>query len=397
MKGKFALKYLTSNEFCVTPEYLEMMISVVQDGGAIDVQENNANMLEIVKNVAIINVDGAMVKRGDFFSNICGMTSYAKIQKQIAVAENTEGVDTLLFVVDTPGGDVGGVDNLGEQIFNSKLKTVTLYDNLGASAGIWAFSASKEVYATKTSQIGSIGVIFAAQVPADDGSQKITIVSSNAPNKKGDLTDPKYQEKIKGRLNNVESIFFERVSRNTGLTKEQLIQGFNQGDVVPASKAQEVGFLNGITTKDELLTKLTEGEEQMTAAKQKTLALLASHETDEEKAELTALLATSGVNAIWEEDDPSSEAVEEIKEEAKEEMLNSSKISALLASTSVLTEAEKIACIDEEKTFKEISAMILEKEKGDQSSLETTPPQVSKADLQAQAMLEYAKNNQIRI
>jgi len=56
------------------------------------------------------------------------------------------GVDTILFIVDTPGGDVAGVDNVGDKIFKTKLNTVTLYENLGASGGIWAFSASdKEV------------------------------------------------------------------------------------------------------------------------------------------------------------------------------------------------------------------------------------------------------------
>jgi len=391
MKGQLAVKYLTSNLFCLTPEYLEMMISVAKDGGVIDIQESNANTLEIDGNVAIISIDGAMVKRGDFFSNLCGMTSYAKIEKQISTAESTEGVDTLLFVVDTAGGDVAGVDNIGEKIFNSKLKTVTLYENLGASAGVWAFSASEEVYATQTTQIGSVGVVFAANIPMEDGTNKIQIVSSNAENKRCALTDKKCQEKIQARLDNIEAIFFERVGRNRGMTKEQIIAGFNQGDVVMASVAKEIGFLDGITTKDELLLTLKKGEIEMTALEQKTLSLLASHGTEEEKQELTALLATHGVNAVWDEEVAETEPIQET---ATAIMLNSSKIGALLASSSVLSEAEKIECISSEKTFDEICALVLEKEKGDLKSLDTTPPNVE-ADA-SKAMLDYAKNNKIR-
>jgi len=91
MRGKYALKYLTNNKFCVEPKYLEMMVNIAQDGGEIDVQEDNANTLEVIDNVAVISVDGAMVKRGDMFSKICGMTSYAKIEKQILKAEKTNG------------------------------------------------------------------------------------------------------------------------------------------------------------------------------------------------------------------------------------------------------------------------------------------------------------------
>ena len=392
MKGKLALKYLTSNEFCLTPDYLEMMISIAQDTKNIDIQESNVNTLEIDGNVAIISVDGAMVKRGDFFSNVCGMTSYAKIEKQIAKAENTDGVDTLLFVVDTPGGDVAGVDNVGEKIFNSKLKTVTLYENIGASGGIWAFSGSNEVYATETTQLGSIGVIYATQVKAKDGTKKIEILSKNAPNKRCNIEDKSCQNKVKTRIDNIESIFLSRVERNTNLSREEIINGFNHGDVISATQAQKIGFINGITTKDKLLSKL-KGDTQMTKTEKKTLSLLASHDTDEKQTELTALLATFGVNAVWGETDSK---VEEIEEKATQAIDDSKKVSALLASTQVLSESEKINCISEGKTFDEISAMVLEKERGDLESLDTKPQEVAQEELAAKAMLEYAQNNQIK-
>jgi len=391
MRGKLALKYLTSNEFCLTPDYLEMMINVAQDTQEINVEESSVNTLTINENVAIINVDGAMVKRGDFFSNICGMTSYAKIEKQISTAESTDGVDTLLFIVDTPGGDVAGVDNVGEKIFNSKLKTVTLYENLGASGGIWAFSGSDEVYATETTMLGSIGVIFGTQIEANDGTKKIEILSTNAPNKRCNIEDKSCQDKVQARLDGIEAIFLSRVSRNRNLTKEEIINGFNKGDLISASKAKEIGFLDAITTKDKLLLKL-KGDTQMTKTEQDTLKLLASHETEDDKEKLTTLLATFGVNAVWDEDTK----VEEIEEKAIQAIDDSKKVSALLASTKVLSESEKIACISEGKTFEEISAMVLKKEKGNEESLDTKPQEVAQEELQAKAMLEYAKNHQIK-
>jgi len=391
MRGKYALKYLTNNKFCVEPKYLEMMVNIAQDGGEIDVQEDNANTLEVIDNVAVISVDGAMVKRGDMFSKICGMTSYAKIEKQILKAEKTNGVDTILFIVDTPGGDVAGVDNVGDKIFKTKLKTVTLYENLGASGGIWAFSASDKVYATETTQLGSIGVVTAINVQSEDGNT-IKLVSSNAPNKVCEVGDKKCLQKIQNDLNNYESIFFQRIERNRGLSKEQIINGFESGGVVMAKKALEIGFLNGISTKDELLQNLIKGED-MTEAQTQLFGLLSKHESKEDKEKLTALLATYGVNGVWDEENP---AVDKVKEQAKKIIDNSSKISALLASTTVLSEEEKISCIEQEQSFDEIKNQILAKEQKDRDALDTSSDEVLKKQLDADALMAYAQNHKIR-
>ena len=391
MRGKYALKYLTNNMFCVEPKYLEMMINIAQDGGEIDVQEDNTNTLEIINNVAVISVDGAMVKRGDFFSNICGMTSYAKIEKQIRTAEKSEGVDTILFIVDTPGGDVAGVDNVGDKIFNSKLNTVTLYENLGASGGIWAFSASDKVYATQTTQLGSIGVITAIKVKNEDGDS-IKLVSSNAPNKVCDIGDKKCLQRIQNDLNQYESIFFQRIERNRGLSKEQIINGFESGGVVMAEKALEIGFLDGIMTKDELLQKLVKGD-NMDETQRELFGLLSKHESKEEKEKLTALLATYGVNAVWNEENPT---VKEVEKQAKETMDNSSKISALLDSTTVLSEEEKISCIEKGLSFDEVKNQILQKETQNREPLDVLTDETLKKQAEAEALIEYAKNHKIR-
>ena len=391
MRGKYALKYLTNNMFCVEPKYLEMMVNIAQDGGEIDIQEGNANTLEVIDNVAVISVDGAMVKRGDMFSNICGMTSYAKIEKQILTAEKTDGVDTILFIVDTPGGDVAGVDNVGDKIFKSRLNTVTLYENLGASGGIWAFSASDKVYATETTQLGSVGVVTAVSIKEGD-KNTTKLVSSNAPNKVCDVGDKKCLQRIQDDLNTYENIFFQRIERNRGLSKEQIINGFESGGVVMATKALEIGFLDGITTKDELLQNLIKGD-NMNEAQTQLFGLLSKHESKEDKEKLTALLATHGVNAVWGEDNPT---VKKIEEKAKKIIDNSSKISALLSSTSVLSEEEKISCIEKELSFDDVKNQILSKETTGRDALDTSSDEELKKQSEADALIAYAQTHKIR-
>jgi len=89
-----------------------------------------------------------------------------------------------------------------------------------------------------------------------------------------------------------------------------------------AKKALEIGFLDGISTKDELLQNLIKGED-MTEAQAQLFGLLSKHESKEDKEKLTALLATYGVNGVWDEENP---AVDKVKEQAKKIIDNSSKI-----------------------------------------------------------------------
>jgi len=101
--------------------------------------------------------------------------------------------------------------------------------------------------------IGSIGVMAGYREPTDDGS--IVLVSKNAQNKNCSLNGD-CKQKIQARIDDVETIFYERVIRNTGLSKAEIASHFSYGDVISATEAQEVGFLEEVTTFDILLKSL---------------------------------------------------------------------------------------------------------------------------------------------
>ena len=100
--------------------------------------------------------------------------------------------------------------------------------------------------------IGSIGVL-SGYYDKDEEDGKVVLVSKNAKNK---YSKGNNAEKIQSRIDKVESIFFERVQRNTGLTSEEIVEKFNSGDVISADEAKETGFIKGITSFDSLLTSL---------------------------------------------------------------------------------------------------------------------------------------------
>jgi ClpP class serine protease len=210
---------------------------------------------EEIGNIAVISVDGAMTKKNNWMNTMCGgFVSYDIITEYINRAENSAKIDTVLFNVDTAGGEVAGADETGERIFSSSKKTVTFYNNLGASAGIWVFSASKERYANRTALIGSIGVMAGYRDSKSDDSS-VTLVSKNAQNKSCAINGD-CKQKIQARIDDVEKIFYERVTRNTGLSAGEISSKFGYGDVVSAQDAKEIGFLKEVTTLNDLIKSL---------------------------------------------------------------------------------------------------------------------------------------------
>lgn len=260
MRTEQVRNYLATNAFAVSPQYLQAVVGLV-NSGEIAKETNNevsqSHSYAVSNGVAVIAVDGATTKKNTWMNAMCGgFVGYDTIATYVNQAKEDKDVHTILFHVDTAGGDVAGVDELAELIFNTEKKTVTFYENLGASAGIWWGSASDDLYANKTAEIGSIGVMAGYYEPDREDDKKVVIVSRNAENKNCALTGD-CKEKFQAKIDNTESIFHERVSRNTGLTKEEIVQHFNYGETISADKAHEIGFLDGITTLDALAKTLS--------------------------------------------------------------------------------------------------------------------------------------------
>lgn len=212
----------------------------------------DAMSYEEVGNIAVISVDGAMAKKT--YSGMCmNVYGYSSINAGIIKAESSQNIDTILFRVDTPGGAVSGADDTRDRIKKCSKKTVTIFENVGASAGVYVFGASDEVYATRSTEIGSIGVM--ALVPKESDSEYLTYLSPNAENKScGVNRDCK--DKIMKSISYHEKLFISSVAEDSGMSEDEVISGFNNGDTIFADEALSIGYLNGIDTFHSLLNKI---------------------------------------------------------------------------------------------------------------------------------------------
>ena len=252
---------LRSGIFAIEPNYAEALLQGLEkikqsksDGITHKAIANSSVTYQTAGNVAIIGIDGVMYKKeiGGMCSSV---VSYEQIVSKINIAEEDDTIDTIMFRVDTNGGDVAGADEVRNKIRHSAKKTVLYAENLLASAGLWIFSAVDEIYSNDVTQIGSIGVLVIWQTSKDD--RKInTIVSSSAKNKVCDIDEKNCQTKIKKRIDIYESKFLSRLEDSFSKTKEEIVADFNEGDTIFANEAQSKGYIKELLEFESLLQSL---------------------------------------------------------------------------------------------------------------------------------------------
>ncbi|WCR54397.1 MAG: Putative signal peptide peptidase SppA [Wolbachia endosymbiont of Ctenocephalides orientis wCori] len=115
------------------------------------------------KEVAVIPIHGILTKKPGAFDDFLGMTSYDRVQAQIEEALMDEKIETILLDIDSHGGEVSGIFDLSDFIYEarkSKEKKIIAMANDDAYSAAYAIASSAEkVFVSRTSGVGSIGVI----------------------------------------------------------------------------------------------------------------------------------------------------------------------------------------------------------------------------------------------
>ncbi len=141
--------------------------------------------------VAIIPIHGLLTKRRELFSSIFGTTSYEEIFEAISSALTDEKVEKILLDIDSPGGEVGGLFDLVDFIYNARIqKPIYAFANDHAFSAAYAIaSTASKIFVNRVSGVGSIGVIAThVDVSEADKKEGIRYTTIFAGEKKNDLS-----------------------------------------------------------------------------------------------------------------------------------------------------------------------------------------------------------------
>lgn len=203
--------------------------------------------------VAIIPVSGPMMK-----NDFCGSFGTRTLSRLTQMASATPSVQTILYVVDCPGGTVDGTKAFADSIKASQKRTIALVDGMMCSAGYWIGSSCDEVYSSaETDLIGCIGTMCSFYDNTEALKMKgIVLREYKATDSKDKNTD--IDEAIKGNgkkliqdiLDPQNDIFLGTVRQNRG---NKLDEKALSGTTYTAVAAQELGLIDGIKSIEEVL------------------------------------------------------------------------------------------------------------------------------------------------
>ena len=208
--------------------------------------------------VAVIPVLGSLVRRTMGLDPVSGFTSYAEIAGMVDAAISDPSVEGILLDIDSPGGEAGGVFELGERIRTADaVKPIWAVASDAAYSAAYAIGcAASRLVVTRTGGVGSIGVIaMHVDQTARDAQQGYRYTPITAGEQKNDFSPheklgPDAHARLQAEVDRLYGLFVTHVAAMRRLDADAVRAtgaGIYFGDeAVSAGLVDAVGSLNSV-------------------------------------------------------------------------------------------------------------------------------------------------------
>lgn len=219
--------------------------------------------LDIRNGAAVIRVYDFLSYREDMWAWFFGGTSYEDIRVQFQAALADPTVKTIVFDINSPGGEVAGLFELVDEIYQARGQKpiYAVFNEDGLSAAFAIASAADKRYISRTGSAGSVGVV-AMHIDQSGWDQKMGIVytpvfagahkidySSHAP------LSPEVIISLQADINAVYGIFVNTVARNLGITASAVMA--TEAAIYQGKSAVDIGFADSVMSWNQFMAKLT--------------------------------------------------------------------------------------------------------------------------------------------
>lgn len=225
--------------------------------------------LVVEDGVAQISISGAISNRQSFFSFLFGGATISSIERELTMAADDWRVKSVLLNIDSPGGTIGGVDDLATLVRNFSKPIVAYSGGMMCSAAYWIGSAADKIVISKTADVGSIGVLMVHEETSKldkDIGIKATVLKSGKYKAIGNPYEPLSKdgkEAFQSELDYLYSIFVETVAKNKSTSIENVLN-MADGKVFIGQQAKDIGLVDQIGTfKDAFNITLSAGASEV--------------------------------------------------------------------------------------------------------------------------------------
>jgi signal peptide peptidase SppA len=240
-----------------------------------DQRKEKLERLNIVNEIALIDISGPLTPGSSFFSFFFGGTAMDDIRTQMRLADESPDVREKLFVVNSPGGTVEGAFELADDVkASNEIKPINTFSaGTIASAAYLIVAPTNTITITgKSNQIGSIGVIT-SKSDFTEYDEKLGIkfdeyVSGEykniySPDRK---TDKFVSDAIQETVDYLATLFIDYVSEQREQLSAEFLTGL-QARVLIGQQAIDGGLVDGVSTLEALTNKKQSGATNFNSGK----------------------------------------------------------------------------------------------------------------------------------
>lgn len=208
--------------------------------------------------IAVIPVVGSLVRRTVGLDPASGFTSYAEIAGMVDAALADPSVEGIVLDIDSPGGEAGGVFELGERIRAADaMKPVWAVASDTAFSAAYAIGCSaSRLLVSRTGGVGSIGVIaMHVDQTARDAQQGYRYTPITAGDHKNDFSPheklgPEAHARLQAEVDRLYVMFVDHVAAMRTLDADA-VRATEAGiyfgaDAVTSGLADAVGSLDAV-------------------------------------------------------------------------------------------------------------------------------------------------------
>jgi len=203
---------------------------------------------------AVIPVKGVLTKHFSMFTLFFGGTAYSGIGRALAAVVNDDEVESVTLQIDSPGGSVDGLPELGQAIQTAREhKPVNAFvDGLAASAAYYLASNAETVTAAhELNEVGSIGVRMLAydfsRAFEDDGIRPV-VIDTGVHKSAGAMGTEITEEQAavwQAAVNRWMDHFVEVVAKGRSMPQES-VRAAGDGRMFYAEDAARMGLIDGV-------------------------------------------------------------------------------------------------------------------------------------------------------
>ena len=236
----------------------------------------------------IINVSDELFDMPSWFG-----TDYRSLAKAVEQLSNNKKCKFIVMNINSPGGMMSGLFEFCEVLRTCGKPVYAYVGNWACSAAYAIASSCARIYATPTSEVGSVGAIYhildTSKYYQNLGVEEITIAARHSENKHLDYKSEAGRKRLQERIDKAEAFLIDHIAKCRGVTPDDVLEKYGHGDVFYSDEALTRGMVDELVTGlDQCIEKIKNPSSavETTAA---TATAKAKAETGEARGELMTI------------------------------------------------------------------------------------------------------------